>query len=238
MTKGGQMALERGYAAGMPTSALRKLREAGRQHMPSEQQEQELIAMVLSGESLRFQELIEPYAERLYRMALSMVRNPADAEDIVQESYLKAFLNLVKFRSDSRFSTWLTSIALNEARALMRARRYIAYEPLDTCCELEGAFFVEVICKRPLPIDVIEQSELRGVLARAVQGLHPTYREIYDLREIEEVSTESAAERLGIPVPVAKTRLHRARKMLRQRVAVLMGISLDSAAGARSEVLA
>jgi RNA polymerase sigma-70 factor (ECF subfamily) len=190
----------------------------GDRHLTLVSTDEELVALVLAGERYRFQDLVEPYTERLYRMALAIVRSPADAEDVVQESFLKAFLNLDKFRFDARFSTWLTSIALNEARAVVKARRYIAFEGL----------FMDIVCKQPLPADVLEESEFRRLVARALGGLHPTYREIYDLREVEECSTETAAARIGIPIALAKTRLSRARKMLHQRLATMMRVSHNS----------
>jgi RNA polymerase sigma-70 factor, ECF subfamily len=190
----------------------------GNGHLTLVSTDEELVALVLAGERYRFQDLVEPYTERLYRMALAIVRSPADAEDVVQESFLKAFLNLDKFRFDARFSTWLTSIALNEARAVVKARRYIAFEGL----------FMDIVCKQPLPADVLEESEFRRLVARALGGLHPTYREIYDLREVEECSTETAAARIGIPIALAKTRLSRARKMLHQRLATMMRVSHNS----------
>ena len=190
-----------------------------------------LIAQILSGETCLFQILVDPYSERLYRMALAIVRNQADAEDVVQESCLKAFLNLRKFRFDARFSTWLTSIALNEAKALVRTRRRIVYESIDTCCDSEDGAFLDIACSQPLPPDVFEELEFRCLVGRALQGLHPTYREIYDLREIEEFSTEMAAEHLDIPIPLAKTRLHRARKMLHQRLPIMMGLKLEGRPG-------
>jgi RNA polymerase sigma-70 factor (ECF subfamily) len=216
------MGLKLASAPELTTSTVPDERIRGKRPVASASSDEQLITLVLAGESYRFQDLVEPYAERLYRMALVVVRNQFDAEDVVQESFLKAFLNLAKFRFDARFGTWLTSIALNEARALLRARRYIAYESIDTCCELQDSSFVEIACKQPLPVDVVEESEFRVLVARALRGLHPTYREIYDLREVEQFSTEMAAERLGIPIPLAKTRLHRARKMLHQRLTIMM----------------
>jgi RNA polymerase sigma-70 factor (ECF subfamily) len=216
------MGLNMGRTTDMATSTVSSATVTNRQRQTPDPAEEELIALILAGASHRFQDLVAPYAERLYRMALVIVRNQFDAEDVVQESFLKAFLNLTKFRFDARFGTWLTSIALNEAKALLRARRHIAYEPIDTCCDFEESSFVEIVCKQPLPVDVLEESEFRGLVARALQGLHPTYREIYDLREVDEFSTEMAAKRLGIPIPLAKTRLHRARKMLHQRLTIMM----------------
>lgn len=205
-----------------------------KQCQTSDSADKQLIALILSGEGYRFQDLVDPYAERLYRMVLVIVRNQFDAEDVVQESFLKALLNLAKFRFEARFGTRLTSIALNEARALLRTRRHIAYEPIDTCCELEESSFMDIACRRSLPADILEGSEFCELVAKALKGLHPTYREIYDLREVEEFSTEMAAERLGIPIPLAKTRLHRARKMLHQRLTIMMNPRSTTVPGSRS----
>lgn len=196
--------------------------------------EAHLVALILAGDNHLFHDLVKPYEQRLYRMALAIVRNPADAEDVVQESYLKAFLNLAKFRFDSRFSTWLTSIALNEARSVVKARRHIAFEVIDSCSDLEGSEYLDIVCKQPLPAQIVEQDELRQLVAKAVRGLHPTYRDIYALRETAEFSTEKAAAQLGIPVPLAKTRLHRARKMLQQRLVAMIGIEPAPSGSANS----
>jgi RNA polymerase sigma-70 factor (ECF subfamily) len=208
------------------TSPTSNSKERSDDHLTLVSTDEELVALVLAGERYRFQDLVEPYTARLYRMALAIVRSPADAEDVVQESFLKAFLNLDKFRFDARFSTWLTSIALNEARAVIKARRYIAFEPIDVCCD-EGVF-MDIVCKQPLPADVLEELEFRRLVARALGGLHPTYREIYDLREVKQCSTEMAAARIGIPIALAKTRLRRARKMLHQRLATMMKVNHES----------
>jgi RNA polymerase sigma-70 factor (ECF subfamily) len=228
------MGLKLASAPELWTSTVPDEKLRGRAPMASDSTDVQLIALVLAGESYRFQDLVDPYSERLYRMALVIVRNQSDAEDVVQESFLKAFLNLAKFRFDARFGTWLTSIALNEAKALLRARRHIAYEPIDTCSEVDENSFVELVCKQPLPFDAFENSEFRGLVARALRGLHPTYREIYDLREVEEFNTEMAAERLGIPIPLAKTRLHRARKMLHQRLTIMMSPKQRTTPGSTS----
>ena len=196
-------------------------------------EEAHLVALVLAGETQLFHDLVKPHEQRLYRMAIAIVRNPTDAEDVVQESYLKAFLNLSKFRFDARFSTWLTSITLNEARSVVRAKKHIAFEVIDNCSEAEGSEYRDLICQQPLPAQVVEQEELLQLVAKAVKGLHPTYRAIYDLREKAELSTQKAAALLGIPVPLAKTRLHRARKMLQQRLSVMTGV--ESLRGGGSE---
>ena len=215
----------------LTTSGLPNEKSTARQRPRTESAEELLVAQILSGDSRLFQTLVDPYTERLFRMALTIVRNQADAEDVVQESCLKAFLNLRKFRFDARFSTWLTSIALNEAKALVRARRRIAYESIDTCYGSEDRSCLDIACSQPLASAIVEESEFRLLVRRALQGLHPAYREIYDLREIEEFSTEMAAAHLGIPIPVAKTRLHRARKMLHQRLSIMMGLKLQGQPG-------
>jgi RNA polymerase sigma factor (sigma-70 family) len=184
--------------------------------------ESELIALIEAGNSDLFCDLVRPYEQRIYRIAMTFLRNEADAQDVIQQSLLKAFLNLNKFRAESRFSTWLTSITLNEAKGLLRSRRRVPYGPFDGCTEHPMNLFDELPCPRPLPIQVAQQNEMSHIVASAILGLQPAYRSIYLLREIEEYSTQKAAERLGIPISLAKTRLHRARKILHERLHVLV----------------
>lgn len=177
-------------------------------------EEARLISLIVAGNTALFYQLVRPHQSRLRRVALALVRNEADAEDIVQESLLKAFINLKDFRADAKLSTWLISITLNEAKSHLRARRHIAFEPIES--------YQEDLWDRsddaPTPYRIVEQKQLRGLLSRAVSGLHPNYRNIYFLRERYELSTQKAAEELGIPIPLAKTRLHRARRLLQTRL--------------------
>ena len=184
----------------------------------AEREEARLIALVIGGNTGLFYQLVRPHQSRLRGVALALLGNEADAEDVVQESLLKAFTHLKGFRGDARLSTWLISITLNEAKSQLRARDHMAFKPIDTSQEeswdrSDDAF---------TPYRIAERNELQTLLSRAISGLHPDYRNIYFLREIHELSTQRAAEELGIPIPLAKTRLHRARRQLQGRLHCLI----------------
>jgi RNA polymerase sigma-70 factor (ECF subfamily) len=180
--------------------------------------ETRLISLIVSGEKALFYELIRPYEHRLRRVALALVRNDADADDVVQETLLKAFLNLSRFRAEARLSTWLTTIALNEAKSHLRRRGLRAFEPIDADSGYCGNWREHVSS----PYMKAEEKQFREMFLRAIAGLHPRYRNIYVLREVHEVSTQEAARQLGISMSVAKMRLHRARHLLRDRLTTLM----------------
>jgi len=184
----------------------------------AEREEARLIALIIGGNTGLFYQLVRPHQSRLRRVALALVRNEADAEDVVQESLLKAFTNLKGFRADARLSTWLTSITLNEAKSQLRARGHIAFKPIESFREELWDRRVDSLT----PYRIAEQNELHNLLSRAISGLHPDYRNIYFLREIRELSTQRAAQELGIPIPLAKTRLHRARRLLQGRLNCLI----------------
>ena len=184
----------------------------------AEREEARLIALVIGGNTGLFYQLVRPHQSRLRGVALALLGNEADAEDVVQESLLKAFTHLKGFRGDARLSTWLISITLNEAKSQLRAREHMAFKPIDTSQEeswdrSDDAF---------TPYRIAELNELQTLLSRAISGLHPDYRNIYFLREIQELSTQRAAEELGIPIPLAKTRLYRARRLLQGRLKCLI----------------
>ena len=186
---------------------------------PTVSDETRLISLIVSGEADLFYDLIRPHEHRLRRVALAVVRNETDAEDVVQETLLKAFLNLSGFRADSRLRTWLISIALNEAKGHLRRRGLLAFEPIEAYCDR----FWSATDKLSNPYCMTEQTQVKEIVSRALSGLHPRYRNIYCLREVHELSTQKAAEQLGISLSVAKTRLHRARHLLQERLNVLMG---------------
>jgi RNA polymerase sigma-70 factor (ECF subfamily) len=189
---------------------------------PTVSDETRLISLIVSGETDLFYDLIRPHEHRLRRVALAVVRNETDAEDVVQETLLKAFRNLSGFRADSRLSTWLISIVLNEAKGHLRRRGLLAFEPIEANCER----FWNATDELSNPYYMAERSQVKEIVSRALSGLHPRYRNIYFLREVHELSTQRAAEQLGISLSVAKTRLHRARHLLQDRLNVLMGIPL------------
>jgi RNA polymerase sigma-70 factor, ECF subfamily len=181
--------------------------------------EAQMIASILAGNTHEFHNLIQPYERSVYSMALSMLQNDADAEDAAQEAFLKAFRNLGKFRGEAKFSTWLISITLNEARSRLRQKKTAKMESLD---ELnEGGQVSPALLRdwREIPSEVLERGEVRVMLQHAITDLPLIYREIFLLRDFEELSVNQSAEALGISVAAAKVRLHRARMMLQKKLA-------------------
>jgi RNA polymerase sigma-70 factor, ECF subfamily len=181
--------------------------------------ESQMIASILAGNAHEFHDLIQPYERSVYSMALSMLQNEADAEDAAQEAFLKAFRNLAKFRGEAKFSTWLISITLNEARSRLRQKKTAKTESLD---ELnEGGRVSPALLRdwREIPSEVLERGEVRVMLQHAITDLPLIYREIFLLRDFEELSVNQSAEALGISVAAAKVRLHRARIMLQKKLA-------------------
>ena len=182
--------------------------------------ERQIIASILQGESHLFHELIRPYERTVYMMALSFLHNEADAEDVVQEAFLKAYRNLSSFRGDSKFSTWLLSITLNEARSRLRRAKTPRMQSLDQATNDEGHISPALLRDwREIPSEALERQEVRSLLYKALDALPPTYREIFYLRDIEELCVAEVARLLQISEALVKVRLHRARTMLQKHLA-------------------
>ena len=182
--------------------------------------EPRMIASILAGTAQLFHELIRPYERRVYAMALSFLRNEADAEDATQEAFLKAFRNLPSFRGDAKFGTWLISIALNEARSRIRRRDAVKMESLDGPEDEEGHVSpAQLTDWKEIPSEALERKEIRHLLHKAVTALPVIYREVFQLRDIEQMSVNEAAAALGITISSVKVRLHRARMMLQKHLA-------------------
>ncbi len=188
--------------------------------MPTElRDESRMIASILAGDTQMFHELIRPYERRVYAMALSFLRNEADAEEVAQEAFLKAFRNLAGFRGDAKFGTWLVSITLNEARSRIRRRDAVKMESLDQPDE-EGQTSPALLRDwKEIPSEALERKEVRSLLHKAITALPVIYREVFQLRDIEQLSVSEAAEVLGITATSVKVRLHRARMMLQKNLA-------------------
>ena len=186
----------------------------------SNRTEAELIAAVLGGEIQLYHELIQPYERSVYVMALSYVKNEADAEDAAQETFVRAFRKLSSFRAESKFSTWLMSITINEARTRLRRQALIRMEPLDQLPDENMSISPALLRDwREIPSEVLEREEIRNLIQRAVEELPDTYREVFLLRDVEELTVSETAETLNISVPSVKVRLHRARLMLQKQLA-------------------
>jgi RNA polymerase sigma-70 factor (ECF subfamily) len=182
--------------------------------------EAQMIASILDGDTEQYHELIRPYERSVYKMALSFMKNESDAEDVAQEAFLKAFRNLAKFRGQAKFSTWLISITLNEARGRLRHQSASRTESLDATSE-EGGHVSPALLRdwREVPSEALERKEVREMLKEAISGLSPIYREVVLLRDVEELSIEETAAALTISSASVKVRLHRARIMLQKQLA-------------------
>jgi RNA polymerase sigma-70 factor (ECF subfamily) len=178
-------------------------------------QEGEIIAEVLAGNHERYYELIAPIERRVYYTAYAILRSEADAEEVAQETILKGFRSLPNFRKDARFSTWLLSIAMNEARMRLRQRREVPLEELKSPDSKDEYTPVELADWREIPAEALAQSELRSQLEEAVAILPELYREVLILRDIDGLNVAETAGALGVSEAVVKTRLCRARLMVR-----------------------
>jgi RNA polymerase sigma-70 factor, ECF subfamily len=183
-----------------------------------ERDEMSLIARVRAGDKPAFHELIRPYERAVYLAAYAVVHDAADAEETAQETMLKAFLNLSQLREDQKFKGWLLQIAVNEARMRRRKDHKHLYEPLDEAGESEEGDVMprQFADWRDLPSDILENSEVRQAVAKALMTLPEKYRQVFLLRDTQQLNVEETARVLGISIPSVKTRLHRARLQLRE----------------------
>ena len=187
---------------------------------PGSTREHELIAQVQHGQTELFYELVRPYERRVYAAALAILRNETDAEDVAQEAMLKALANIRQFRAESRFSTWLIQITVNEALMRRRRERTRMTEAIDDHRDDEGEYTPRDFADwREIPSEALERKEVRQKLAEALASLDTKYREVFVLRDMEQLNIQETAEALGISVASVKTRLLRARLMLRDLLA-------------------
>jgi RNA polymerase sigma-70 factor, ECF subfamily len=210
---------------GRLTEISQPLKRAGdEQSVMSEVQHQdaetELIASVLAGNIHLFHELVRPYERTVYAMAVGLLRNEQEAEDVAQETFLKALRNLHTWRAEAKFSTWLITIALNEARARLRRAQAAPFEPIESMPDDPHRVAPELLRDwREVPSEVLERLEVWQLVQDAVTELPLIYREVFLLRDVEELSVNEAAEALSITTASVKVRLHRARIMLQKRLA-------------------
>ena len=183
--------------------------------------EAELIRRVCAGERELFYELVRPYERAVFTAAMSILNNQADAEEASQEAVLKALSHLSSFRSEAKFSTWLITIAINEARLKLRKDRRHLYESVDEPNSGdEGDYFPKDFADwREIPSESLQRKELRDALKRAMAALPEKYREVLVLRDIQQMSIEETAQALGISTANVKTRLLRARLQMRDALA-------------------
>ncbi len=181
--------------------------------------EQELVARAREGDAAAYNELINRYERKIFRLAKHITQNDEDAEDVLQETFLKAYEHLPGFQGQSKFYTWLVRIAVNESLMKLRKRKSDRTVPLDEPVDTgEDTVAREIAVWEENPEDRYSREELGQILDEAVQSLKPAFRTVFVLRDIEELSTEETAETLGISIPAVKSRLLRARLQLREKL--------------------
>ncbi|MEO5936437.1 MAG: RNA polymerase sigma factor [Terriglobales bacterium] len=178
-----------------------------------------LVNAAREGDMQAFEQLIQKYDRNVFRIAKHITQNREDAEDVVQDAFLKAYRNLNKFQGNSKFYTWLVRIAVNEALMRLRKRKADKTVSMDEDVETEdGSMPREVADWSPNPEQLYGQSELADILEKTIQGLPSSFRTVFVLRDVEGLSTEETAEMLRLSVPAVKSRLLRARLQLRERL--------------------
>jgi RNA polymerase sigma-70 factor, ECF subfamily len=181
--------------------------------------ESTLVSEAKAGNFAAFEELVNRYEKKIYRLGLNVTGNPEDAEEVLQETFLKAFQHLANFREDSRFYTWIVRIAVNEGLMKLRKRRSDKSVPIADDVDEEGSIIPREFADwRPNPEQQLAQSELESILSNAARSLPPTFRTVFFLRDVEGLSTQETAELLNLTVSAVKARLFRARLHLRDEL--------------------
>ncbi len=179
----------------------------------------ELVQQAKGGRLDAFNELVNRYERKIFRLTQHITENREDAEDALQDAFLKAFSHLDQFQGNSRFYTWLVRIAVNESLMKLRKRKSAEVVSLDEPVETEDDFIPrEVASWQENPEQKYARQELQDILDRAVNTLPPVYRAAFVLRDLEQLSTEETAEVLNLSVPAVKSRLLRARLQLREKL--------------------
>jgi len=177
-----------------------------------------LVAAAQAGDISAFETLVSRYERKIFRLAQNITQNREDAEDVMQEAFLKAYEHLSGFQGNSRFYTWLVRIAVNQALMKLRKRRPNQVSIDEEVNTGEDLIPREIEDWGPSPEDRYKQTEMSDILSSTIADLDPPFRIVFQLRDIEELSTEETAEALGLSVPAVKSRLLRARLKLRQKL--------------------
>ena len=181
--------------------------------------ELELVSRARSGDATAFGALIRPYEARIFRLAMSITQNREDAEDVLQEAFLKAFEHLEQFQGNSKFYTWIVRIAVNQALMKLRKRKSDRSVSLDEQIDTgEDTVIREIAAWDPDPEQRFSQEEMHSILTEAIDELAPIYRTVFTLRDVDGLSTEETADALELSVPAVKSRLLRARLQLRDKL--------------------
>jgi RNA polymerase sigma-70 factor, ECF subfamily len=188
---------------------------------PNTDFEADCIRRILAGEKQLFHDLIRPCERSIYFLLFSLLKNEADAEDVAQETVIKVYQNLDKFRGDSQFRTWVLSIARNEGLGRLRKISSRREDSLDAETDEQTGDYTPAILTswREIPAEALEQKELGNILRNAIEGLPEIYRNVVVLRDIEELDIRESAAVLGISEASVKVRLHRARALLQRNLA-------------------
>ncbi len=189
--------------------------------------DEEVVVRVLAGQTAMFEVVMRRHNQRLYRVARAILRNDGEAEDVMQDAYVRAYEHLDQFAGRAKFSTWLTRIAVHEA--LARQHRGNRYQELEPESERNGDPMDRFASSEPNPEQQASNSEIRRLLEEAVEKLPDAYRTIFVLRDVEEMSTTDTANILEITEENVKVRLHRARALLRKDLYALAGVERKEA---------
>ncbi len=180
--------------------------------------EAQLVSAAKAGDITAFEELVNRYERKIFRLGMNITQNREDAEDAMQEAFLKSYQNLDRFQGDSRFYTWLVRIAVNEALMKLRKRRPNQVSLDEPVGPEEDSVFREIKDWGPSPEQRFAQTELNEILTQVIGELDPIFRVVFTLRDQEEISTAETASILGISEAAVKSRLLRARLKLRQKL--------------------
>jgi RNA polymerase sigma-70 factor, ECF subfamily len=189
--------------------------------------DEEVVTRVLAGETSMFEIVMRRYNQRIYRVARAILRNDGEAEDVMQDAYVRAYEHLGQFAGKAKFSTWLTRIAVHEA--LARHRRRSRYQELEPMSERESDHMDRFASSSLDPEQQASNSEIHGLLEKAIEDLPDAYRTIFTLRDVEDMSTTDAADVLEITEANVKVRLHRARALLRKSLYARAGTKTKEA---------
>jgi len=178
-----------------------------------------LLERARAGDDEAFAQLAMKYERKVYRIAKNITQSDEDAEDVLQDAFLKAYEHLKDFQGQSKFYTWLVRIAVNESLMKLRKRKSDRTVSLDENIETEEEPIVrEIAVWDDDPEKRYTQTEMREILDKAIKSLKPIFRVVFILRDVEELSTEETAEALGLSIPAVKSRLLRARLELREKL--------------------
>ena len=193
-----------------------------------------LVERVRAGDAAAYDQLVRKYERQIFRIAQHITQNREDAEDVMQDAFVKAYEKLDQFQGNSKFYTWLVRIAVNESLMRLRKRRTGKLVSMDEDVQTEeGSVPRDFADWAPNPEDNYNQAELADILRKTIQGLPQGFRVVFVLRDVDGLSTEETAETLGLSIPAVKSRLLRARLQLRERLSRYFKRKAPAAADAK-----